>query len=73
MYKQTIRPLLEYSSFIFNSGKELKVDTIDKIQSKCIRIIEYSQDKSSQRGENILCDDYNLSSLQQEVIRNWHV
>ena len=36
IYKQTIRPLVEYCSFIFNSGKKTKVDRIDKIQSKCL-------------------------------------
>ena len=40
IYKQTIRPILEYCSFIFKSGKKVKVDKIDRIQSKCIRIIE---------------------------------
>ena len=64
VYKQTIRPLVEYCSFIFNSGKKLKVEKIDKIQSKCMRIIENCSDKTQRKDENILCSDYNLSSLQ---------
>ena len=32
VYKQTIRPLVEYCSFIFNTGKKAKIDKIDKVQ-----------------------------------------
>ena len=65
MYKQTIRPLIEYCSFIFNTGKKVKIDKIDKIQSKCLRIIENCNDKLLRKEENILCKEYALTSLQQ--------
>ena len=65
VYKQTIRPLIEYCSFIFNTGKKVKIDKIDKIQSKCLRIIENCNDKLLRKEENILCKEYALTSLQQ--------
>ena len=45
VYKQMIRPLLEYCNIIHNSGKKMKCDKIDNVQSKCIRIIENCYDK----------------------------
>ena len=44
VYKQMILPLLEYCNILFNSGKKSKLDKIDKIQSKCIQIIENCHD-----------------------------
>ena len=65
VYKQTIRPLVEYCSFIFNTGKKAKIDKIDKVQSKCICIIENCNNKMMKKDEDILCKEYNLTSLQQ--------
>ena len=62
--KQMILPLLEYCNIIFNSGSKSKLDKIDKIQSKCIRIIENCHDITSRDKENVLCSRYNLDSLQ---------
>ena len=53
IYKQTIRPLLEYCNFIFDSGKKLKLDKIDKIQSKCLRIIENCYSRAFRLEENM--------------------
>ena len=64
IYKQTIRPLIEYCSFIFNSGKKLKVDKVDRIQSKCLRIIENCYDKALRANEDELCARYDISKLQ---------
>ena len=64
IYKQTIRPLDEYCSFIFNSGKKSKIDKIDRIQSKCVRIIEYCYDNALKKDEKVLCQEYGISSLQ---------
>ena len=44
VYKQMILPLLEYCNFLFNSGKKTKLDKVDRVQSKCIRIIENCHD-----------------------------
>ena len=41
------RPLLEYCNIVHNSGKKLKCDKIDNIQSNCIRIIEYCESKAN--------------------------
>ena len=38
VYKQMILPLLEYCSILFNSGKKIKLDKIDRVQSKCTRL-----------------------------------
>ena len=54
-----------YCSFIFNSGKKTKVDKIDKIQSKCLRIIEYCSYKKQREDEAQLCATYNICNLQQ--------
>ena len=55
VYKQMILLLLEYCSILFNSGKKLKIDRIDKIQSKCIRIIENCYDVATREKETVLC------------------
>ena len=64
VYKQMILPLVEYCSILFNSGKKSKVDKIDKIQSKCIRIIENCYDVQKREKEAVLCKVYNLDTLQ---------
>ena len=40
VYKLMMLPLLECSNFVFDSGKKSKVDKIDKVHSKCVRISE---------------------------------
>ena len=72
IYKQTLRPLVEYRSFIFNrpSGKKLKIHKIDRIQSKCVRIIEYCYENALKRDEKVLCLEYGISSLQLRRVRD---
>ena len=57
-----ILPLLEYCSMLFNSGKKSKIDKIDKIQSKCIRVIENCHDVSEREQETVICSRYKLDS-----------
>ena len=64
VYKQMILPLLEYCNILFNSGKKQKVERVDKIQSKCVRIIENCYDVSKRAKEDVLCKTYNIESLQ---------
>ena len=52
VYKQTILPLLEYCNVLFNSGKKSKLDKIDRVQSKCIRIIENCFDAKKKKKGN---------------------
>ena len=59
-----ILPLLEYCNFLFNSGKKIKIEKIDKIQSKCVRKIENCRDVPKREMESVLCKKYNLDSLQ---------
>ena len=40
------------------------IDKIDKVQSKCVRIIENCQYGQKREDEAILCNRYNLDSLQ---------
>ena len=56
VYKQMILTLLEYCNFLFNSGKKSKIEKIDKIQTKCVRIIENCHDVLKREKENILCN-----------------
>ena len=51
VYKQMILPLLEYCNILFNNGKKGKLDKIDKIQSKCVRIIENCYDVSKREKD----------------------
>ena len=53
-----------YCNVLFNSGKKSKIDKIDKIQSKCIRIIENCYNATDREKESVLCSRYNLDSLQ---------
>ena len=48
-----------------NSGKKLKLDKVDRVQSKCIRIIENSYDVSSRAKEVDLCTAFRIVSLQK--------
>ena len=64
VYKQMISPLLEYCNFVHNSGKKLKCEKIDNIQSKCLRIIEYCNNKSDRKKEDVLINEYKIPSLQ---------
>ena len=59
-----ILPLLEYCNTLFNSGTKKKLDNIDKIQSRCIRIIENCYDVAKKEKETVLCVMYNIDSLQ---------
>ena len=65
IYKQMILPLLEYCSFLTNSGKKSKIDKVDKVQSKCIRIIENCHDVYSRAKEAKLCERFNIDLLQR--------
>ena len=64
VYKQMISLLLEYCNILFNSGKKTKLDKIDKVQSKCICIIENCYNITDREKESVLCTRYNLDSLQ---------
>ena len=61
-----ILPLLEYCNILFNSGKKLKLDKIDRVQSKCIRIIENCHDVQKREKEVVVCRKYNLDTLQNQ-------
>ena len=65
VYKQMILPLLEYCNFLFNSGKKSKLDKVERVQSKCIRIIENSHDVLSHAKETDLCTMFRIEPLQK--------
>ena len=65
VYKQMILPLLEYCCFLFDSGKKSKLDKIDRVQSKCIRIIENCYDKKLCVKEEILCNRFKIEPLKK--------
>ena len=64
VYKQMNLPLLEYCNILFNSGKKTKLEKLDKIQTKYIRIIENSYNVADRENESVLRSRYNLDSLQ---------
>ena len=64
VYKQMILPLLEYCNILFNSGKKTKLEKVDKIQSKCVPIIENCYDVTKRANKSDLCKLYNIESLQ---------
>ena len=65
IYKQMILPLLEYCSILFNSGKKSKLEKVDRVQSKCIRVIENCYDVLSRAKESVLCTSFKIESLQR--------
>ena len=65
IYKQMILPLLEYCNILFNSGKKTKLDKIDRVQSKCIHIIENCHDVLSRSKEPELCIRFNIEPSQR--------
>ena len=71
VYKQMILPFLEYCSILFNSGKRLKIDKIDKIQSKCIRIIENCYDVATRERKLYYVTLTSWTLYRIEEIFNW--
>ena len=58
--------MLKYCYIIHNSGKKLKCDKIDNIQSKCLGIIEFCHKKVNIKNEDVLNVEYNIESLQSK-------
>ena len=65
-----IRPYMDYGDFIIDSAHLSKVDKLDRIQERIIRLIEYCPSKDNRDDINVLMKRYNLESLRIRRKRN---
>ena len=54
IYKTMIRPYMDYGDFIIDSAHVSKIDRLDRIQDRIIRLIEYSPSKENREDINVL-------------------
>ena len=63
IYKQTILPYLDYSSFLMDSAYQYSLSLLDKIQKRSIRLIEYEKDFRKRANIRVLMTEYGIESL----------
>ena len=63
IYKTMIRPYMDYGDFVVDSAHVSKVDKLDRIQERIVRLIEYCPLKENREDINALLKRYNLESL----------
>ena len=63
IYKTMIRPYMDYGDFIIDSALASKVDKLERLQERVIRLIEYCPVKDNRKDINVLSNTYNVESL----------
>ena len=63
IYKSMIRPYMDYGDFIIDSAHISKVDKLDRLQDRILRLIEYCPVKEHRHDINVLSSLYNIDSL----------
>ena len=63
IYKTMIRPYMDYGDFIVDSAHVSKIDRLDRIQDRIIRLIEYSPSKENREDIKVLLVRYNIEPL----------
>ena len=65
IYKQTILPYMDYSSFLIDSACQYSLSKLDKIQKRCIRLIEYSKKDQREKDLGILLKNYKIEPIRE--------
>ena len=65
IYKQTILPYMDYSSFLMDSTCQYSLSKLDKIQKRCIRLIEYKNKPHREKDLNTLLKDYRIEPIRE--------
>ena len=59
-----IRPHFDYGDFMIESGTQNKIDKLEHIQNKIVRMIEYVYDDAKRENINVLKLRYNIEKLE---------
>ena len=70
VYKSMIRPYMDYGDFVVDSAHISKVDKLDRIQERIVRLIEYCPLRENREDINVLLKRYNLESLRNRRKRS---
>ena len=70
VYKTMIRPYMDYGDFVVDSAHISKVDKLDRIQERIVRLIEYCPLRENREDINVLLKRYNLESLRNRRKRS---
>ena len=65
IYKQTILPYMDYSCFLMDSACDYSLSKLDKIQKRCLRLIEFKNKIQRERDLNVLMANYNIEPIRQ--------
>ena len=70
IYKTMIRPYMDYGDFVIDSAHISKIDKLDRIQHRIVRLIEYCPNIEGREDINVLLDRFNIESLKSRRKRN---
>ena len=59
-----IRPYMDYGDFIIDSARSTKIDKLDRLQDRILRLIEYCPVTENKKDINVLYSDYNIEPLE---------
>ena len=68
IYKVMIRPYMDYGDFIVDIST--KIDQLDRLQDRILRLIEYCPVTENKKDINVLYSDYNIEPLKTRRKRN---
>ena len=63
IYKQTILPFMDYSGFLMDSACHYSLSKLDKIQKRCLRLIEYKDKAHREKDQHILMKNYRIDPI----------
>ena len=70
IYKTMIRPYMVYGEFVVDSAHVTKVDKLERLQERLVRLIEYCPVKENWKDINVLLHEYNIEPLKTQRKRN---
>ena len=63
IYKQTILPFMDYSGLLMDSACHYSLSKLDKIQKRCLRLIEYKDKAQREKDQHILMKIYRIDPI----------
>ena len=70
IYKAMIRPYMDYGDFIIDSALSSKVEKLERLQDRIIRLIEYRPIRENRVTLNVLFNTNNVETLKDRRKRN---
>ena len=65
IYKQTILPYMDYSSFLMDSAYNYSLSKLDKIQKRCLRLIEFKDKAHREKDLHVLMRNYRIEPIRE--------